>query len=222
MTKPLLRSVLPVPLVALLACAFALPSAHADIYTWTDDKGRVNISNVEPPEGAHVTSVLRESKAMKEANEAARAAALDRQREALREAEVRALAERVRQLQAEVEAAKRPPPPVVAATSTPPYMPYTGAYSGEWAPPVAQYNIINASPVIGGGDNANGGCYTGWPDCQFSWYPGFYPAYYPVNVIVPRDRHFRRDHFQPQPTPHSRGPTAPWSPVPVIGAGRGR
>ena len=97
MPKPLLRRALP----ALIAGACALPLAHADIYTWTDDKGRVNISNVEPPAGAHVTSVLRESKEMKAANEAARAAALER----LREAEVQALAERVRQLQAEVEAA---------------------------------------------------------------------------------------------------------------------
>ena len=217
MPKPLLRSVLPV----LIASACALPLAHADIYTWVDDKGRVNITNFEPPEGAQVISVMRESKATKEANEAARVAAREREREALKEAEVRALAERVRQLQAEVEAAKRPPPPVVAV-APPPYTPYTGAYSGEWTPPVAQYNIINASPVMGGGGNGGGGCYTGWPDCQFGYYPGFYPGYYPVNVIVPRDRHFRRDRPPPEPTPHFRGPTAPWSPVPVIGTGRGR
>lgn len=209
MPKPLLRRALP----ALIAGACALPLAHADIYTWTDDKGRVNISNVEPPAGAHVTSVLRESKEMKAANEAARAAALER----LREAEVQALAERVRQLQAEVEAAKRPPPaPVVAAAPPPTY-----AYTGEFAPPVVQYNVINASPAMGGG-YGNSGCNTGWPDCQFGWYPGFYPAYYPVSIVVPRDKHFRRDHFQPKPAPHFRGPTAPWSPVPVIGGNRGR
>ena len=215
MPKPLLRSVVPALIVAMMAGVCALPLAHADIYTWIDDKGRVNISNIEPPEGARVTSVVRESKAMKEANEAAREAARDRDREALREAEVRALAERVRQLQAEVESAKRaPPPPVVAAAPAPAFVPYTG----EYAPPVAQYNFINASPVMGGG--GGGGCYTGWPDCQFGWYPGFYPAYYPVNVF-PRDRPFRRDHF-PHPAPHLRGPVAPWSPIPVRGSGRGR
>lgn len=204
MPKPLLRSVLQ----ALIA-ASALPLAHADIYTWTDDKGRVNISNLEPPEGARVTSVLRESKAMKEANLAAREAAREREREALREAEVKALAERVRQLQVEVETAKRPAPPVVAAAPVPPYVPYTG----EYAPPVAQYNYINASPVMGGGGGGGGSCYTGWPDCQFGWYPGFYPAYYPVNVIVPKDRHFRRDQFPPHATPYFRAPVAPWAPM---------
>jgi len=208
---------LPVPYAAVLTLACALTSAHADIFTWTDDKGRVNISNLEPPEGARVTSVLRETKAMKEANAAAREAAREREKEALREAEVRALAERVRQLQAEVEVAKRPAP--VAVAQAPMYGPYTGAYAGEWAPPPVQYNVINASPVMDG-NGGGGGCYSGWPDCQFGWYPGYYPAYYPVNVL-PRDRHFRRDPF-PRPSPHMRGPVAPWSPIPVPGSGRGR
>ena len=212
-----LRSVLPVPIAALLAGACAVTSANADIYTWTDDKGRVNISNLEPPEGARVTSVLRESKAMKEAHEAARESALQREKEALREAEVRALAERVRQLQAEVEAAKRPAP--VAVAQAPQYVSYPGAYSGEWAPPSVQYNVINAPIMEGGG--GGGVCYTGWPDCQVGWYPGYYSVYYPVNVVLPRDRHFRRDPF-PRPTPHMRGPVAPWAPLPAPRSGRGR
>jgi len=201
MLTPLLRAAL----TAMLALAGALPLAHADIYTWTDDKGRVNISNVEPPEGARVTSVLRENKALTAANEAAREAA----REALREAEVRALAERVRQLQAEVELARRPAPPPVAAP-TPVFVPY----GGDFAPPPVQYiNIVNATPSGGG---TGGGCYSGWPDCTFGWYPG---GFYPVSVVFPRERHFRRDH--PVPTPHFRGPVAPWSPIPVPGSGRG-
>jgi hypothetical protein len=217
MREPLLRSVLPVPIAALLAGACAVTAAHADIYTWTDDRGVVNISNLEPPPGVRVTSVLRESKAMKAANEAAREAAREREKEALREAEVRALAERVRQLQAEVEVAKRPAP--VAVAQAPQYVPYAGAYPGEWAPAPVQYNVINASPVMDAAAGG-GGCYTGWPDCQFGWYPGYYPAYYPVSVVVPRDRHFRRDPF-PRPSPHVRGPVAPWSPIPVR-SGRGR
>jgi hypothetical protein len=196
-----------------IACASTL--AHADIYTWTDGKGRVNISNIEPPDGTRVTSVLRENKALIAANEAAREAAREKAKEALRDAEVQALAERVRQLQAEVDVAKRPAP-VLAAMSAPAYVPYTG----DFAPPPVQYNLINASPVMGGGGGPGGGCYSGWPDCQFGWYSGFYPGYYPVSVVVPRDRHFHRDHLPAHPTPYMRGPVAPWAPMPAPGSGR--
>jgi len=195
-----------------MACAS--PLAHADIYTWIDDKGRVNISNLEPPEGARVTSVLRENKALIAANAVAREAAREKAKEALRDAEVQALAERVRQLQAEVDVAKRPPPAPVAVAA-PAYVPYTG----EFAPPPVQYNIINASPVMG--SSGGGGCYSGWPDCQFGWYSGYYPGFYPVSVVVPKDRHFRRDHLPAHPTPYMRGPVAPWAPMPAPGAGRG-
>ena len=201
-------------IAALTTFAIAAPLVHADIYTWIDDKGRLNVSNIEPPEGARVISVLRENKALTAANEAAREAAREKAKEALRDAEVQALAERVRQLQAEVEVAKRPAPVPVAAA------PAYAAYTGEFAPPPVQYNIINASPVMGGG-GAGGGCYTGWPDCQFGWYPGFYPGFYPVSVVIPRDRHFRRDHFPARPTPHVRGPVAPWAPMPPPGGRRG-
>jgi len=214
MLTPLLRTTAITALT--IACASSL--AHADIYTWTDDKGRVNISNLEPPDGARVTSVVRENKALTAANEAAREAAREKAKEALRDAEVQALAERVRQLQVEVDVAKRPPPGPIAAVSAPAYMPYTG----EFAPPPVQYNIINASPVMGGGGASNG-CYSGWPDCQLGWYSGYYPGFYPVSVVVPRDRHFRRDHDRapPHPTPYTRGPAAPWAPMPAPGGGRG-
>jgi hypothetical protein len=211
----MLTSLLRAASLATLAIACASPFAHADIYTWIDDKGRVNISNLEPPAGARVTSVLRENKAMIAANEAAREAAREKAKEALRDAEVQALAERVRQLQAEVDVARRPALQVAAAP--PMYVPYTG----EYAPPPVQYNFINASPVMGGG-GGSAGCYTGWPDCQFGWYSGFYPGFYPVSVAVPRDRHFRRDHFPAHPTPFVRGPVAPWAPMPAPGVGRGR
>lgn len=214
MPRPLLRAAS----LATLALACASPLAQADIYTWTDDKGRVNVSNLEPPEGARVTSVLRENKALIAANEAAREAARERAKEALRDAEVQALAERVRQLQSEVEVAKRPAPIPVAAAPAPAYVPYTGEFA---PPPPVQYNFINASPVMGGA-GGGGGCYTGWPDCQFGWYPGFYPGFYPVSVVIPRDRHFRRDHLPARPTPYMRGPVAPWAPMPVPGSGRGR
>ena len=51
MSTCLVRKALP----ALLAFACGLPVAHADIYTWTDESGRVNISNLTPPDGARVT-----------------------------------------------------------------------------------------------------------------------------------------------------------------------
>ncbi len=202
MLKPLVRGALP----ALLAGACALPFAHADIYTWTDESGSVNVSNLAPPDGARVTSVLRENKAAVAAREAARETAL----EALREAEVRALAERVRQLQTEVEIARRPAPPQIEyrPIPTPVYVPYPIEVA---APP--QYGV--SAPMV------NGGCSFGWPDCGLGWYPGIYPA----TVVLPRLPHFRRDrpdHGRDRPDhgrelprrdPPGRGLIAPWLPI---------
>ncbi len=98
MLKPLVRGALP----AMLAGACALPLAHADIYTWTDDSGRVNVSNLTPPDGVTVTA-RRCTRARPRPRRRAREPGPD----ALRDAEVRVLAERVRQLQDEVEIAKR-------------------------------------------------------------------------------------------------------------------
>lgn len=177
--------------------AGALPLAHADIYTWTDESGRVNISNVTPPEGVRVTKVARESPAQVAAREEAR-------REALREAEVRVLAERVRQLQDEVDFAKRQPPQVeyrVMPAPSPPIIQYISM-------PAPQYAAPDPPPVT------SNTCGLGWPDCTFGWYPGFYP----VSVAVPRAPHFRRN--APAPLP-SRGHIAPWLPITVPGSGRG-
>ena len=197
MLKRILRGALPI-----VAAACALPPAHADIYTWTDETGRVNISNLSPPEGARVTKVVHET--------AGKPAARDEAREALREAEVRLLAERVRQLQNDVELAKRPAPPPVE---------YRAVQPAPVAPPIIQYITLEAPQYPAAAPQpANTGCNYGWPDCTFGWYPGFYPVGYPVSVF-PRERHFRRD--KPVPTPHSRGPVAPWSPIPVPGSGRG-
>src|SRR5690349_18536779 len=51
---------LPIVIATLLVCALQSPIAHADIYTWVDSAGRTNVSNLEPPEGARVTNVVRE------------------------------------------------------------------------------------------------------------------------------------------------------------------
>ena len=41
--------------LALLACALGLPCAQADVYTWVDASGNVNVSTLTPPEDARIT-----------------------------------------------------------------------------------------------------------------------------------------------------------------------
>ena len=60
MLKHLLRTLLPL----VLALSYGLEAAQAAIYTWTDASGRVNVSNLAPPEGTRVTSVVPESPAV--------------------------------------------------------------------------------------------------------------------------------------------------------------
>ena len=84
----LLRAALPV----VLAGTFGLQPAHADLYTWVDASGGVNVSNLAPPEGVRITNVIPASPT-----------ATHDAREAARDAEVQALTKRVRQLEDEVE-----------------------------------------------------------------------------------------------------------------------
>jgi hypothetical protein len=164
----LLRAVLPV----ILAGTLGLQVARADIYTWTDASGRVNISNLAPPEGVHVTNVVHESAPKVVAHN-------DNARDALRDAEVQVLAERVRQLQAEVESAKRQAAPPVTdyrAVAMPAEMPYDMNY----APPPVQYAISTAPAAYG--------CDVMWSNCGLGWGTGFYPG----NVVVVRAPNFRR------------------------------
>ena len=92
------------PLVSLLVAAgFVVQPAQADIYTWTDKAGVINVSNLPPPESASNTKVTRAAP-----RDAAREAAAV---EAARQAEVRALADRVQQLQVELERSRRETPP---------------------------------------------------------------------------------------------------------------
>jgi hypothetical protein len=94
------------------ACAPAglllIASATADVYTWVDAKGNVNVSNLKPPAGARVTNIARE-----DPEAAARA---DAARTAARDAEMRKLSDRV----AELERANDAPPPAYAAPPLPP------------------------------------------------------------------------------------------------------
>src|ERR1700693_4708295 len=109
----LLRSALP----AVLACTFGLQLAHADIYTWVDASGGINVSNLAPPEGVRVTNIIHAS------------AQQNPTREDTRPVELQALAERVLPLEDERELPKRQAPPAVEyrAISAPPPMQY-GVY----------------------------------------------------------------------------------------------
>jgi hypothetical protein len=155
----------------VLAGAFGLQLAHADIYTWVDASGTVNVSNLEPPEGVRVTKIIRETGPKTTTHD-------DVARDAARQAEVQALATRVQQLQDEVDQARRQAPvqaeyPAIA----PPAMPY----GVDLAPQPLQY-ADNAGPPT------SIGCDVTWAGCGLWWGPSIYPA----NVVVLRAPKFRR------------------------------
>lgn len=171
-----------ISLPALLASAMVVLPAYADVYTWVDKSGSINVSNLAPPDGAHVTNVIHASPEEIAAREAA-------VREAARQAEVQALAERVRQLEGEVHLASLPPPPQVQYRAAP--QPPMVQYMADPTPPVMQYAPY-AAPA------ANYGCDASSIDCGSWGSYGFYPGFYP-SVILLRVPSFRR------PQPHRDG-----------------
>lgn len=215
MNKRLCNVVLP----ALVAGAVWLPPAHADVFTWTDANGRVNVSNMDPPDGVRVTSVTHVNAPKVSASADAA------MKEMLRDAEVQALAERVRQLQGDVEAARRQPPPtvVVAPVITPP------SYAGEWSAPPPSYSYAPQPAAYGYAPGI--GCDPSWGNTYGNCGYGFYPGGYTTLVVV-RPNH-RRPFFSghgvrpvvpspvvgvPPPPPQNPGP----APGPGPGRGRGR
>jgi len=182
MLTPLLRTVFPV----LVASTLGLQLAHADIYTWADASGSVNVSNLAPPQGARVISVTHTNAA-----DAARESAA---RDAARRAETLALEERVRQLEADAEARRQAPPQVVyPPIPAPPSM----QYRYDPAPPPVQYTVYSSPPAY------TMGCDPGWMDCGLGWFPNFYST----GVVFVRAPSFRRF---PSAVPHhfvSRPPT---------------
>lgn len=175
-----LRTALPV----LLAGALGLPPAHADIFTWVDASGSLNVSNLAPPEGVRVTSVIHASPAANPPRDAAR--------EALREAEVQVLAQQVRQLQDEVEQARQEAPVAYGYPGVPPLP--AEAYASDWAPPV-QY-AYEAAPMT------SVGCDPAWMNCGLGWAPAVYPA--AVVLRAPRVRRpypVQIGHRHPAPPP---------------------
>ncbi|MFO1306402.1 MAG: DUF4124 domain-containing protein [Burkholderiales bacterium] len=167
-----------------LAAAFSMP-AHADIYTWVDRNGEVNISNLTPPDDAKVLRVERTAP-----KDAAREAA---QREAARQAEVRALNERVSELKAEVDRTRREaiPPPDAA----PPM-----AYQPAAAYPPIVINVVSANSQ--NATSSPGAC-DGWSiDCGVSTWPGYYggyPSFIPTFVAPGRGHKGQRRPNPPQP-----------------------
>src|SRR5713101_9363520 len=92
----MLTRLLQATLAAVVAATFGLRPARADVYTWVDAFGGVNVSNLAPPEGARITKVVPASSQKTTTRD-------DEAREAARDAEVQALTKRVRQLEDQVE-----------------------------------------------------------------------------------------------------------------------
>ena len=158
---------------ALLVSALGAPLAHADVYTWTDASGRLNVGNIAPPDGVRVSRVVRE--------DPARIRPAPPPRDSARDAEMQALTERVAELQDEVDRARRQPPaPVVAYRAVAP------------APPVqVTVNVVPPAPAV---DYAASPAYP--PGCDPTVFGC--PAFgYPVGVVVlkaPRFDRFDRFH----------------------------
>ena len=158
---------------ALLALIGAVSLAHADIYRWTDASGRMNISNLPPPEDVRVTSVTKETPQ----DVQARYEALHQQAQ---QAEFQAMNERIRQLENQVAQ-----PPVVMPQVQVIPVPIT-----IQAPVQYSYPVEMAQP-------AAGGCDPSWAGCG-----GYFnPWYYPPSVIVVNNGPFHRRPGPPRFNP---------------------
>jgi hypothetical protein len=166
MLAPIPRTALPV----LVASTLALQVAYADIYTWADASGSVNVGNLAPPDGARVIRVTRTS--------AADVARENAARDAARRAETQALEERVRQLEEEVSARRQAPPQVVYRD-----MPVPPAqYRIDPAPPPVHYTIFSSAPAYAAA------CDPGWMACGLGWFSTIHPT----GVVFVRAPTFRR------------------------------
>jgi hypothetical protein len=179
---------------AIAAAAFA-PAARADIYTWLDAKGQLNVSNFPPPDDARLLKVMQTISPDASAAGPAPSAAPP----VPRPPDAQALADRVRQLEAEVDMA-RSQPPVVYAPPAPPVV----QYFVQASPPVVQYVVNEAPPSYPAGPwGAGYGCDPSWYSCSF--WPGYYPSFV---VVGPANgsRPFKPGHgmdFRPRP-PHAQ------------------
>jgi hypothetical protein len=181
----------------------ATPLALADVYTWKDPAGRLNVSNVRPPEGVTIESVVHEDPPKVPPGAAARQ----------HDADMQALNERVARLQDEVERAKEQAalPPVV--------------YRPTPAPPPVQVNV-NVMPAPAVAAPANADYAPSYPPYPYAYSYGYpYPGYpglprdyceptvfgcpvygLPVGVVVLSAPHSHVKHFD-----RMRGPVRPGS-----------
>jgi Domain of unknown function (DUF4124) len=150
-------------LAAILIGMMGAQVVHADIYTWVDSSGSINVSNLAPPDGVHVTNVMHET--------APKAPPPD----AARQADIRALAQRVQQLEGELAVAQNQAPPLAA-------------YAVMQAPPVVQYFVDVAPPQIQYNSTGQSGCDPAWADCGTLWNAGTYP----VGIVFVQAPNFRR------------------------------
>jgi hypothetical protein len=167
----MLRPILRAALLTVIAGTSVPQFAHADIYTWADASGSINVSNISPPEGVRVISVAH-------ASPEAAAAPENATRDAARRTETQALEERVRQLESEAAARREAPTAVVypVIPASPPIR-----YWSDPAPSV-QYAVSAAPPTY------TQGCDPFWLGCG----PGWFPNFYPTSVLFVRAPNFRR------------------------------
>ena len=195
-----LRSVLTATLVVAAACCARV--ADADVYTWVDAKGNVNIGNLQPPEGARIVGVTRENPQAK-----AQAAAA---REAARQDEVKALAQRVAELENKAQAAFDAPPPVVYAPAPVSYAPA----------PQPQVNVV-VMPAPQPDETAAYAPYgCAWVGCP-TWFPYAYPT---AIFVAPSHGHHHDFHRPSHPiraTPPRVTRPSPRIPMANQSAGRG-
>lgn len=149
--------------LAILVCAVGLQTARADIYTWVDASGTINVSNLAPPNGVSATKVIHENPASSASDDAAR------------EAQLQALTARIGQLEDAIEYAQRPAAPPIVYPMLPAPAPTFVTYATELAQPSLQYAADTA-------DSTPSGCDPSWAGCS----PGWVPGYYPLSVIVLR------------------------------------
>jgi hypothetical protein len=160
--------------------AVGMQAARADIYTWVDASGGVNISNIDPPDGARIINVVK-------ANSVSPAAPRS---DSARDAEMQALADRVRQLQDAVDQSRRQAPAPVAYQYAPP--PPVMQYADDSAPYPPQYADYLAPQT--------NGCDPSWGSCGL-WWGGVYPA----GIVVVRAPPHRR-FFPGHPGHHAVAP----------------
>jgi hypothetical protein len=162
-------------LATLLGLALNMSAARADIYTWTDANGRVNISNLTPPDGVTVTSVVRETPKPPVAMPLAVGS--------VAQPDVQMLNDRLRQLELEVELAKRQASPTVIYANAPAQAPVP--YYAPQSEPTPSYDY-------GYGYGYGYGCDPSWFGCGFGY--GYSPYWYP-GIVVVRSPAFHRHDF---------------------------